>query len=278
MPARADKTIARVKSLMFRPPGSSINDSTALAAPAGPERSPPTIPTEPKAFRGVPEEPRAMSTAAPQTCSPYFACAVSIAPVSQDQSLQAKVSLSTAEEPKETKDEDIESLIREQELEQRLDEIQNAREKERVAAAPRDSPTTPNQVNEARGMNHSDSTALQNHQPSHAAVISSPPPSHHDNPAEPANPNPFATVGRPVVSIGPLDHETQLVSGIFDLTDELSYVLGLTSLFAFNRFPSFLNRRTAVLMKGRLNKMDCLMWHQANNRFWAQLSCAQFDE
>lgn len=153
--ARAAGTMLRSISLTSRPPVSSTNESSSLTAPPVLQKSPCTIPTEPKAFRGVPKEPRAMRTAGPQqhkTRWQYLGNyrAVSVGPNSHHHSLQ-EIPLSDD--------------------------------------APRSSFATSDKVDAANGLTHSDGTALQNHQKPLRAVVSSPPPSHDDDLVEPVNPN-----------------------------------------------------------------------------------------
>lgn len=155
--ARAAQTMLRSISLTSRPPVSSINENSSLADPEVPKKSPCTIPTEPKAFRGVPKEPRAMRIAAPQQHQTRWQClgnhrAVSVSPNSHHHSLQTITSSDDAS---------------------------------------KSSLATPDKVDAANRLTHSDDTALQNHQKPLRAVVSSPPPSRDDDLAEPVNPDSF---------------------------------------------------------------------------------------
>lgn len=147
----------RPVSLISRPPVSLTNEDCSLAASAVPKKSPCTTPTEPKAFRGVPKEPRAMRTAAPQQHKTHWQYlsnhrAVSVGPDRHHHSLQAIPSLDGA----------LRSPL-----------------------------ATPDKVDAAKGLVHGDAAALQNRQKPLRAVVSPPLPSRDDDPAEPVNPNLF---------------------------------------------------------------------------------------
>ena len=126
-----------VTTLIPRPLVSSFNESLALQASTAPRQSPRAIPTEPKAFRGVPTEPRAMRITVPhlqKSCWQYPSGprAIYVCSIPRYKTSQVAYSSNNAQ----------------------------------------GSISTPNQVNSANGLIHSDDTG---HQQPLRAVASSPP-------------------------------------------------------------------------------------------------------
>jgi hypothetical protein len=223
MHAFADQPAARVDSLMPRRPGSSVNKISDLTATTGPGESTPTIPTEPKVFRGVPKESRAMRPLSQerQICwqpmaHPYDK---SVDTVPQHRSSQVPVperdvdiTEETFQHMKSEKDRlnnEVEVRKRE-EMKAKITTKKKAgkgaeTEAEEGLLALSGSYATPNQVDTTHGLIPNDST-VQDRQPLGSSPLSArsdkaPEPARSypfavttQNPFTPSKPNPFAMV------------------------------------------------------------------------------------